>query len=65
MMNTVKRRLSSLEQRMPRVTSEWLFDRVAEMMQLAGMSFDQAFRSVVVQGADGGFAIHPGRTTRQ
>jgi len=50
MIKTVKRRLSSLEERTPRrITSDWLFGRLAEMMQLAGMSFDEAFRSVVAQ----------------
>jgi hypothetical protein len=50
MMKTVKKRISSLEERAPhRMTNDRLFGRVAEMMRLAGMSFDEALRSVVTQ----------------
>ena len=50
MMRTVKRRLVSLEERTPhRVTSDWLFGRLADLMRLAGLGFEEAFRSVVVE----------------
>ena len=50
MMRTVKRRLVSLEERTPRrITSDWLFGRVAEMMRLIDVGFEEAFRSVVVE----------------
>jgi hypothetical protein len=49
MMGTVKQHLVRLEERTPRrVTSDCLFGRVFEMMRLAGMNFEEAFRSVVV-----------------